>query len=167
MHLLIKQKTKMKKGIIKWGIILLIGGLAIVGGIAFYMFNTPHRDIQTSKVDYTLDAQQLVQEYLTDANLANNKYLQEEGESKILAVRGTVASITDDMNKQKVVLLKEAKDNAGVSCTFTTKTNNHATKLNIGDLVTIKGVIRSGAGYDEDLEMYEDVIMEKCNTTQD
>jgi hypothetical protein len=36
-------------------------------------------------------------------------------------------------------------------------------ELKIGTKVSIKGVIRSGAGYDEDLDMYEDVILEKCD----
>jgi RecG-like helicase len=98
-----------------------------------------------------------------DARAANDKYLQEEGDSKIIAVTGIVASIIEDMNQQKVVLLKSNKDKAGVSCSFMASTNFHAEELSSGDEVTIKGVIRSGAGYDEDLELYEDVIMEKCD----
>jgi exonuclease VII large subunit len=74
-----------------------------------------------------------------------------------------VSSIDVDMNKQQVVLLKDSSQKAGVSCTFTANTNLNALKLKKGEQVTIKGVIRSGAGYDEDLEMYEDVIMEKCD----
>lgn len=153
----------MKKKIIKWGLILLLGGLVIGGGIVFYLFNMPHRDVQAADVDYEITATQLVQEYLDNAQSANDKYLQEEGESKILAVSGTVASIDEDMNQQKVVLLKSTDGKAGVSCTFTASTNVHAGKLKAGDKVKIKGVIRSGAGYDEDLELYEDVIMEKCD----
>ncbi len=30
-------------------------------------------------------------------------------------------------------------------------------------MIKVKGVIRSGANYDADLEMYEHVIMEKCD----
>jgi len=153
----------MKKKIIKWGLILLVSGLVIGGGIVFYLFNMPHRDVQAAAVDYEITATQLVQEYLDNAQAANNKYLQEEGESKILAVSGTVASIDEDMKQQKVVLLKNTDAKAGVSCTFTASTNVHAEKLKAGDQVKIKGVIRSGADYDEDLELYEDVIMEKCD----
>jgi len=35
--------------------------------------------------------------------------------------------------------------------------------LKIGDYIKIKGVIRSGAEIDEDLELYEDVIIEKSD----
>lgn len=153
----------MKKKIIKWGIIIILSGLLIGGGIIFYMFNQPHRNIQAIAPDYQMKASTLVQEYFTDATLANEKYLQDEGESKIIAVTGTIASITEDLNHQKVILLKDVNEKAGVSCTFTSETNMNAKNLKIGGTVTIKGVIRSGAGYDEDLEFYEDVILEKCN----
>ena len=113
-----------------------------------------------------MDASELVLEYLANADLANEKYLEQEGDSKVIAITGTVSSIDEDLNHQKVVLLKNADENAGVSCTFMAVTNANATKLKPGDKVTIKGVIRSGAGYDEDLELYEDVIMEKCDVIQ-
>lgn len=153
----------MKKKIIKWGIVLLVSGLIIGGSVAIYLFNMPHRDVQSASVDYEKGATQLVNEYLQDANAANDQYLQEEGDSKIIAVTGVVSSIEEDMNQQQVVLLKDTDQEAGVSCTFMASTNVNAVNLKKGDRVTIKGVIRSGAGYDEDLEMYEDVIMEKCD----
>ena len=40
-------------------------------------------------------------------------------------------------------------------------------KLHIGDFVKIKGVIRSGAEYDEDLDLAENVIVEKSALTID
>jgi hypothetical protein len=153
----------MKQKIIKWGLIVAAASLVIAGGTALYLLNMPHRDVQATSADYQISAAQLVQEYLDDSKKSNDKYLQEEGESKVLAVSGTIASINEDMNHQKVLLLREAESKAGVSCTFTTETNSNVEKLKIGQKVLIKGVIRSGAGYDQDLEMYEDVILEKCD----
>jgi len=154
----------MKKRILKWGLILLVSGIIIGAAIIYFMFNQPHRDIQAATVDYKLEASALVNEYLTNATSANDKYLEAEGESKIIIVSGTIASISEDLNKQKVVLLKSKNAKAGVSCTFTSETNATTKNLKVGDKVSIKGVIRSGAGYDEDLELYEDVILEKCNS---
>ena len=142
--------------------ILLIGAL-IAGMIAAYSFFMPHRDVVGMNADVTLEADVLVKEYLDDSDAANNKYLSEEGESTIIAVIGTVSSISTDQNSQRVVLLKSSEAKAGVSCTFTQETNSQIEIIKEGDNVTIKGVIRSGAGYDEDLELYEDVILEKCN----
>ena len=151
----------MKKSILKWGIIIIVSGLLIGGGIVLYMFNQPHRDVQATNADYKMEASQLVNEYLADLQNSNDKYLDEEGESKIIEVTGTISEISEDMNYNKVLLLKNEGDDAGVSCTLLTTVNTE--NLNIDDIVTIKGVIRSGAGYDEDLGFYEDVIMEKCD----
>lgn len=151
----------MKKSILKWGIIIIIGGLIVGGAIVFYMFNQPHRDVQATTADYKMEAAQLVNEYLADAEISNDKYLDEEGESKIIEVTGTISEISKDMNNQTVILLKNKGDNAGVSCTLLPTVNTK--NINIGDVVTLKGVIRAGAGYDEDLELYEDVILEKCD----
>jgi hypothetical protein len=143
---------------------LLLLGILIVGlGIALYLFNMPHRNVVGSKADFNMTASAIVHEYLENPTAANAKYLNEEGESKILAVTGTVRSIDEDMNQQKVILLMEANDKAGVSCTFTQNTNKHTDNIEIGQQITVKGVIRSGASYDADMELYEDVILEKCD----
>ena len=163
---IVKQFITMKKQTIKRGLILMIIGVATGGAAILYMFNMPHRDVQSANADFQIEASALVNEYLTDALVANDKYLEEEGDSKIIAVTGIVFSIIEDMNDQKVVLLKTEGEKAGVSCTFTASTNANAANLKKGNKVIIKGVIRSGAGYDEDLELYEDVIIEKCDLIQ-
>ncbi len=150
-----------RKKIIRTTAIALVILLLGIAGVVYYLFHRPHRDVGAALADYELSAAGLVTEYLATYQQANDKYLDEEGESKILAVSGPVHSITEDMNKQKVVLLKSPGDRAGVSCTFSAATNHTVEKLQAGQTVTIKGVIRSGAAYDEDLGMYEDVILEK------
>ena len=149
-------------------IVLIVVGIGILsaGGIALYMFNKPHKDVQSAKTDYTIDASVLVNEYLTDSESANEKYLNESGTSKILEVVGTVAAISEDFNNQKVILLKIASDKAGVSATFTSETNASVLSVKLGDKIKIKGVIRSGASYDEDLGLYEHVILEKSDIIQ-
>jgi len=152
-----------KKKIFKVGFILIITGAVIASGIIVYMFNMPHRNVQESKTDYAFTSSQIVAEYLANYVVANTKYLADDGNSKIIEITGKVNNISDDFNGQKVVLIKGDNDKAGVSATFTTETNNRAENLNIGQIVTVKGVIRSGATYDEDLELYENVILEKSD----
>ena len=149
----------MKKKILKWGLIILISGLVISGSIIGYMFYQPHRDVQATTADYKMNTNQLVNEYLANAKASNEKYLDEEGESKIIEVTGTVSDISIDLNNKTVILLKADGDKAGVSCTLLETANS--TNINLGDVITIKGVIRAGAGYDEDLGLYEDVILGK------
>jgi hypothetical protein len=149
---------------IKKKIVIILGiGIIIAGIIVAMMFFEPQRDVQNTKTDFSYQASEIVNEYLTDANKANNKYLDEEGNSKVLEIVGTVAKISEDFNHQKVILLKSVSDKAGVSCTFTQETNPHTINIKTGDKITVKGVIRSGAAFDEDLDMYENVILEKCD----
>ena len=41
-------------------------------------------------------------------------------------------------------------------------TNDLAIQLKVGDQVKIKGVVRSGAEHDADLDLDTDAILEKC-----
>lgn len=152
-----------KKKTFKNLLILLVAGIVVVGAVAIYMFNKPARDIQATKTDFSYKASEIVNEYLTDAKKANNKYLDEEGNSKVLEITGTVADISEDFNHQKVILLKAVTDKAGVSATFSKETNSHTQNIKVGDEITVKGVIRSGATYDKDLEMYENVTIGKSD----
>ena len=152
-----------KKRILKITLLFIAAGILIIGGVGFYMFNKPARDVQKTKTDFSFKAGEIVNEYLLDAQKANEKYLDEEGNSKVLEVTGIVAEISEDFKGQTVILLKSNSDKAGVSCTFTAESNAHAAAVQVGDEISIKGVIRSGASYDEDLGMYENVIVEKSD----
>ncbi len=152
-----------KKKTVKIALVIIGVGILLAASFGIYMFNKPARDVQNTTTDFSYKASEIVKEYLVDAQKANDKYLDEGGNSKILEVSGIVAAISEDFNKQKVILLKSADDKAGVSCTFTSETNSHTQSIKIGDEIIIKGVIRSGASFDEDLAMYEHVIIEKSD----
>ena len=152
-----------KKRVIKFIVIVALSVVVIGAAIGLYLFNKPHRNVQAAEVDFSVTSSALVEEYLTSPEKANEKYLSDEGNSKILAITGKVHSISRDLNDQIVVLLKAEGQNAGVSCTFTKETNANTSTLQIGQTITVKGVIRSGAGFDADLDLYEDVIVEKCD----
>jgi len=155
-----------KKKLIRIIAIVGLAGIIIGGGIGLYMFNMPQRDVQSAKTDYSLTSTQLVTEYLSDNTAANQKYLASDGDSKILEISGEVNKISEDYNGQKVVLLKSSQDQAGVSATFTSETNTDLTGVELGQSITIKGVIRSGASYDEDLGFYLNVILEKSSIVE-
>jgi hypothetical protein len=152
-----------KKKIIRIGLFTVLGAVIVSTGFTLYLFNKPHRNIQAAAIDFTVSSRALVDEYLSSPERANEKYLSDEGNSKVLAIKGKVHATSRDLNGQVVLLLKDANDKAGVSCTFTEATNGNASRIQPGQEVKVKGVIRSGAGYDEDLELYEDVIVEKCD----
>lgn len=153
-------KTKKR---IKVILLILIIGSIIGGSYALYLWNMPHLDVQAQTADFSLDASSLVNEYLQDEKKANEKHLSDDGDSKIFVVKGIVKSKGTDMNNQITVLLQSENDKAGVKCVFTASTNKNAEALEIGSNVSIKGIIRSGAKYDSDLELYENVLLEKCD----
>lgn len=160
---ILKAYSMKKKKVI---LILSIVGATVLlasSGIGFYMFNKPHRDVQSLRADYLLSSTEIVEEYLNNSEAANLKYLAADGASKILEITGEVRNISENYNGQKVVLLKSAQDRAGVSATFTPETNDNLDGVEIGQAITVKGVIRSGASFDEDLELYENVILEKSD----
>ena len=148
----------MKAKIFKIVAILAVIALAYIA----YLWFMPHRDIQTTKEFATIKATVLVNEFLSDSEKANNVYLDSEGESKVLIIEGLVADISKDQLGQQVVLLKNPSEKMGVSCTFTLDTNDQVESLEVGVTIKIKGVFRSGAEYDEDLDLTENVIIEKC-----
>lgn len=141
----------------------MAAGVLLVGGVGAYLVNMPHRNIQSTKTDIEISAANLVAEYLKNPEEANAKYLDAEGESKILEVTGEVASITEDFNKNLVVLLKSSGQAAGVSCTFLSASGPIQNSITKGQQIKVKGVIRSGASYDADLGFYEHVILDKCD----
>ncbi|WKD84848.1 hypothetical protein KCTC32516_00182 [Polaribacter huanghezhanensis] len=148
----------MKSKIIK----IVLAFIVIAIGVVAYLWFMPHRDVQSVNAFKTIDATELVNEFLTDKEKANALYLDsDEGESKVLIVTGTVARISKDQLGQYVLLLKRNADKMGVSCTFTLESNSQVAGIKIGDAVKVKGVIRSGAEYDEDLDLMENVIIEK------
>lgn len=155
-----------RKKLLRSVAVLVFAGFIIAGGIGLYMFNMPQRDVQSAKTDYSVTSTQIVNEYLDDQDAANQKYLASDGDSKILKVTGVVSSVTEDFNGQRVVLLKKTGDLAGVSATFTSETGGSLGGIEPGQTITVKGVIRSGASYDEDLGLYLNVILEKSAVIQ-
>jgi len=148
----------MKSKIIK----IVLAFVLIAIGVVAYLWFMPHRNVQSVDAYKTIDATELVNEFLANKEKANILYLDsEEGESKVLIVTGTVSKISKDQLGQYVLLLKKDADKMGVSCTFTLESNSQVAGIKIGDTVKVKGVIRSGAEYDEDLDLIENVIIEK------
>lgn len=147
------QMKKLKYLLITGGILALI---AI--SIGLYLFNMPHRDIQSEKPKYTIETGLLVNEFLENQSAANEKYLDQ-----VIVVSGLVRGIETDQNNQVVLFLKEEGDEAGVRCTFLAEASNTASSLSIGETISVKGVLRMGASIDKDFDIVEHVILEKCD----
>ncbi len=142
--------------------ILIIGLVVIIIGSGYaLLYNMPHRDVQGVGPFVEIKVDELIKEFLDNSEVANAKYLSSDGDSKVVVVEGRVSEIMVDLNGQKVINLKSTGSKIGVSSTFTKAINESIKDVRIGDLIKVKRVIRSGAEFDEVLELYEDVIVEK------
>ena len=150
-----------KKKPFKSGLTIVIAGIVLGIGIAIILFNMPHRNIQNSDADYSLTVNDLVTEYLNDSQSANNKYLSEDGDSKILEVSGTIKHVRRNLRDQIVITLESMNTPAGVNATLDATIDVNIKELTIGKNISIKGVIRSGATYDSDMELYQNAIIDK------
>ena len=68
----------MKKSTIKKLSLTLITLAIIIAGAVAFVYWQPHRDVQSTKTDYSFLASDIVNEYLKDAKVANEKYLDKE-----------------------------------------------------------------------------------------
>ncbi len=149
-----KKLVKIILGVIALGIVSVIVVVAVI-------FLTPHRDVKNTPTDFVVNSTSLVEEYLKDSQSANEKYLSEDGDSKIFEVTGRVDQIMKNMKDESVVVLKPEGEELGVQCTFTLKED--LSNIKEGDNIKVKGKIEQGASYDEDLEIGEDVIIGECS----
>ncbi|MFP4366593.1 MAG: OB-fold protein [Bacteroidales bacterium] len=143
-------------------IMMTIAGIFLGGCVGLQSYLLPERNVQKLPVDYQVTASELTSEFLDDLDKARLKYLSDDGESEILEVTGRVSRISESLNGEKVVLLKNDDDKAGVNCTFTHETNHSGNDIEVGDVVAIKGEIVSGAYYDEDLDIFVNASLDKC-----
>lgn len=75
--------------------ILILGVVALA--IGYYMYNKPVESLENKKADVSVTADQLLADYESNEQTANDKYL-----GKIVEVSGTVASITTEEGKNKI-----------------------------------------------------------------
>ena len=149
----------------KIGLVAVV--ILVIAGIGGYLYlNQGHRDVYNTEADLKVESSEIVNEFLENSTAANTKYLSSDGNSKIVEVSGTVSNISEDIEGNMLLLLKDEGEEAGVNCKMLTDYNAESKELSFGKKVTIKGVVRAGAYYDEDLEMYDHVILDECSIVE-
>ena len=126
-------------------ILLILLGLGVIGAaVGVSMWNKPHKNMETAKADVAIQAADLYNEYNTDENAANAKYLD-----KTIAVTGKVKEVTtDDGGATKLTL--ETGSDFGVLCELDPMTKHARTDFQPGENVTFKGLC-SGFNFDVQL----------------
>jgi len=113
--------------------IVLMLGLA-GAGVAYYLWNKPHANMQTAKTDLTIEAAKLFEDFSNNEEAANAQYL-----SKTIAVSGTVQSVSKNEEGLVKVTLSTGQD-FGVMCELDPLSKHPRTEFSVGEKVSFKGL---------------------------
>lgn len=141
-----------KKRIIIGGIVVVIMVAAFYG---WYQYNRTVQGLADVRADYTVDASALINEFVSNEDVAQKKYL-----NKILSVKGTIKGIEPGENTGTIVL-GDTTDMNGVRCVLDSTANATTGSLQRGAVITIKGAI-TGFNKDETGLLGSDVQLNRC-----
>ena len=112
--------------------LLIIGLICILagGGLVYWIFNKPHRDVTQEKA-VQLTAQKLFDAFKANEAAANQRYLD-----KAIELSGEVGEVIKNQEGQIVVNFKTNDPLFVINCTF--KTNPG--ELKVGQNITFKGI---------------------------
>jgi hypothetical protein len=112
---------------------ILVGILLVLMftcGVAYLMYNKPHRDPATEK-SIKVSSIELFKAFENNEMEANKLYLD-----KVLEVNGKVTEVTTNQNGIPVIALETEDALFGVRCTM----NNTESVAEAGEIVSIKGI---------------------------
>jgi DNA/RNA endonuclease YhcR with UshA esterase domain len=127
-------------------IIIGILVLGIIGAfIAYKMYNKPHVNVEEASADISITADKILNDFSSDENSANLKYLD-----KIIEVKGVVSEI----NIEKGIITIETNDDFGsVLCHLSEEASRKISGLQEGQIIVVKGICTG---------FLMDVILVKC-----
>jgi hypothetical protein len=136
-----------------WKILGIIALVIFISGVivAVTMYNKPHRNIQKSRTDYTINASDLLKAFETNNAGAQSTYF-----SKIVMVTGEIKTITRTETNISVIIAGES-DFFGVNCSFNPAENQKIDKLKEGQKIQVKGECK---GYIDDVIMVDCYLIE-------
>lgn len=127
-------KSWHKKVLIAIVVLIIVSSVGI-----WYIFNEKFTDIAQRKIDYSVNADDMIHEFQKNENVANKKYAE-----KIMTVRGIVSEVE---TADSVVNIKFIENETGGYIIFAFQEQNIKEAINLkeGDSVTIKGSCSGGA----------------------
>ena len=142
-----------KKRIIIGGIVVVIMITAVYG---WYQYNRTVQGLTDVRADYTVNATVLINEFVSNEDAANIKYL-----NKILSVKGMVKNFE---SAQGTIVLGDTADMSSVRCVLDSSAHSLTAPLQRGAIITIKGAI-TGFNKDETGLLGSDVQLNRCVIT--
>ncbi len=146
----------MKKRTIIRGLYILTGAMLVLVLFKYYLFDKPHMDVASEEAEYTLTASQLYNEFKSDEQSANKKYLDKTN-GKVIMLTGSVSEINiNGLGEINLSINEKSMDTGYISCSLDSTEQEKVKRLEVGDKVTIKGQC---LGY---IELTDEVDLNKC-----
>lgn len=116
--------------------LIVLGSIILIAGAyAFYQWNKPHRQISSELAVHTLSAVDFFKQYNADENKSNKIYLD-----KVVAIKGTIKEISQNQDKNSVLILETGDEMIGIHCTMDAQANEEIKKLKNEQEIVIKGM---------------------------
>ena len=129
--------------------------VAIGAGVGYYLYNKKPLNPNDVSPDTKITSTELYQAFVTDSIAAKKKFCRKD---EVVEVSGTVTGISQNQDKQAIILLKTNDDGAAVNCTMEEPAEN----IKEGDNINIKGFCPGMGAGDADLGIMADVYMIRC-----
>lgn len=139
-----------KKKTIIGGIVVVI---ALTAGYGWYQFNRTVQGLADVRADFSVNATELINEFVSSEEAANKKY-----QNKILSVKGMIKHVE---SAQRTIVLGDTSDMSGVRCVIDSTASSTIGSLQKGAVITIKGAI-TGFNKDETGLLGSDVQLNRC-----
>ena len=136
---------------------IIIGGIVIVilmaAAYGWYQYNRTVQGLTDVRADFSVNATALINEFVSNEDVANKKYL-----NKILSVKGMIKNVEP---AQATIVLGDTADMSSVRCVLDSTTTTMTGSLQRGAVITIKGAI-TGFNKDETGLLGSDVQLNRC-----
>lgn len=146
----------MKKWVLYTGAVAVILGIAAAVYVWFFVYNKPHRDIESATPDFTLTAEELIAEFDKNDTATNGKYnekvIQFSGKFKKIESADTTISIVFDYGTQNII-----------SAEMLPKYKSDMQTLNPGAEVVIKGLYKGYIGGDDLFGIPGNIALNQCS----
>lgn len=133
----------------------VLGLIAIGAGVGYCLYNKKPLNPNDVSPDTRITSTELYRAFTKDTVAAMKKFSLKE---KVVEVSGTVSGISQNQDKQAILLLKTDEEGASVNCTM----EGPAENIKEGDNVNIKGFCPGLGVGDADLGIMADVYMIRC-----
>lgn len=129
--------------------------VAIGAAVAYYLYNKKPLNPDDVSPDTKTTSTELYQAFAKDTLTAKKNFSRKD---EVVEVSGTVSNVSQNQDKQTIILLKTNVEGASVNCTMEGAVEN----IKEGNNVRLKGFCTGIGAGDADLGIVADVYMIRC-----